>query len=288
VAFCRWIEHLSRTGHRVFLMVHEPMLEFNGSWKQRLVALVHRRMVRVLLRSSSRVFVSIPGWESYLRPFARQGQLFEWLPIPETISVAASPSATADTRHRLSSNAPILGHLGTYSTEVIQFLRPALLIVLNEVPEVHLLLLGKNSKHFAVSLVTGVPRFRNRIHATGILPDLELSHHIAACDLMLQPYPDGLSTRRTSLMNVIAHGVAVVSNTGHLTEDFWHTSDAVALSPVSEPHRLAEDCLRLLRNPDERNRLAQAGLSLYRSRFDWRHVIAKLRSVPESLAAHSK
>jgi len=264
------------------------MLEFSGSWKQRLVALVHRSMVRTLLRSSSRVFVSIPGWESYLRPYASASQEFEWLPIPETIPVASSPDVTADIRYRLSHNAAILGHLGTYSAEVIQFLRPALMIVLNEVPDVHLLLLGQNSKQFAVSLITALPRFRSRIHAAGTLPDLELSHHIAACDLMLQPYPDGLSTRRTSLMNVLAHGIAVVSNTGHLTEDFWQNSDAAALSPVHEPYRLAEDCLRLLRNPGERNRLARAGLSLYRSRFDWPHVIRKLRSSPELSAAHSK
>ncbi len=288
LAFCSWIERLSQAGHPVFLMVHEPMLEFSGSWKQRLVALVHRRMLRKLLRSSSRVFISIPGWKSYLRSCAPEGQQFEWLPIPETISVVVSPSATADIRHRSSGGAPILGHVGTYSAEIVQFLRPALLIVLNEIPELHLLLLGKNSKHFAVSLVTAVPRFRNRIHATGILPDLELSHHIAACDVMLQPYPDGLSARRTSLMNVLAHGIAVVSNTGHLTEDLWHTADVAALSPVSEPHRLAEDCLRLLRNPAECHRLAQRGLALYRSRFDWPHVIAKLRSSPEASAAHSE
>lgn len=288
LAFCRWIERLSQTGDRVFLMVHEPMLEFSGSWKQRLVALVHRRMMRKLVRSSSRVFISIPAWENYLRPCAPKGQQFEWLPIPETISVAASPRTTADIRHRLSGGAPLLGHLGTYSAEIIKFLRPALLIVLNEIPELHLLLLGKNSKHFAVSLVTAVPRFRDRIHASGILPDLELSHHIAACDVMLQPYPDGLSTRRTSLMNVLAHGVAVVSNTGHLTEDLWAAADAAALSPVSEPHRLAEDCLRVLRDSSERHRLAQRGLALYRSRFDWPHIIGKLRSSPESIAAHSK
>jgi glycosyltransferase involved in cell wall biosynthesis len=288
IGFCRWIEHLSRKGHRVFLMVHEPMLEFSGSWKQRLVALVHRRMVRMLLRSSSRVFVSIPGWERYLRPYAPEGQTFEWLPIPETIPVASSPFATAEIRHRLAGKTSIIGHLGTYSAEVTHFLRPALLILLNELPDLHLLLLGNNSKHFAVSLVTALPRFRNRIHPTGTLPDLELSHHLAACDLMLQPYPDGLSTRRTSLMNVLAHGIAVVSNTGHLTEDFWHTSDAAALSPVNEPYRLAEDCLRLLREPAERSRIAQAGLTLYRSRFDWPHVINNLRSSPESLAAHSK
>jgi glycosyltransferase involved in cell wall biosynthesis len=302
LGFCRWIEHLSRRGHRVFLMIHEPMLEFSGSWKQRLVSLVHRRMLRTLLRSSSRVFLSIPGWERYLRRYAPPGQTFEWLPVPSTIPVASSPFSTAEIRHRLCAAAPhislplgdvgshdcLLGHLGTYSAEVTRFLRPALLILLNELPGLHLLLLGNSSKHFAVNLVTAVPRFRHRIHPTGTLPDLDLSHHIAACDLMLQPYPDGLSTRRTSLMNALAHNIAVVSNTGHLTEDFWHTSDAAALSPVSEPHRLAEDCLRLLRNPEERARLAHNGLALYRSRFDWPHLIARLRSSTAPPSAHSK
>src|SRR4051812_7566805 len=69
LGFCRWLEHLSKSGHQVWLMIHEPYLEFSGSWKQRLVAVVHRRMIRTLLRAASRVLISIPAWERYLEPY---------------------------------------------------------------------------------------------------------------------------------------------------------------------------------------------------------------------------
>src|SRR3954465_10302345 len=50
IPFCRWLAHLVKNGDRLELMVHEPYLESGrGSWKQRLVARVHRRMIRIVL-----------------------------------------------------------------------------------------------------------------------------------------------------------------------------------------------------------------------------------------------
>ena len=68
-----------------------------------------------------------------------------------------------------------------------------------------------------------------------MLGERDASAHISACDLMLQPYPDGISTRRTSAMVGLAHGRALATTSGHLTESLWAESGAVAISPVNEP-----------------------------------------------------
>jgi glycosyltransferase involved in cell wall biosynthesis len=276
--FVRWIAARVRRGDRLYLMVHEPFLERRQtSWKRRFVSFAQRRMMRTVLHHAARVFVSIPAWENYLRPLAPPTSRCEWLPIPATVEVNSNPQATAAIRARFPANAGIVGHLGTYSAELSAMLQPALLKTLELAPAAHALLLGANSDRFARELQEHAPEFASRIFGAGLLPDDALSHHLAACDLALQPYLDGLSSRRTSLMNAISHGVAVVSNVGHLTESLWAESNAVSLASTGDATQISAHCADLLRDHPRRLQLAETGRALYLSRFDWPSVISTLR-----------
>jgi glycosyltransferase involved in cell wall biosynthesis len=281
IGFCRWIQSLVRSGYRLSLMVHEPFLEAKtGSWKQRIAARVHRRMIRILLHSASRVFISIPAWEIAMRPFAPASQKMEWLPIPATVPVAAE---RGNVKQRFG-NQLVLGHLGTYSATVTSMLAPALLETLTEFRDCVALLIGNGSDRFAESFTIQHPALMNRVYSTGALHDAPLSQHLAACDLMLQPYPDGLTTRRTSLMNLFAHRLPVVSNFGHLSEDSWKDWQAVA---ISSPDHFARTCVRLLSTKTEREDIAVRGRELYLARFDWPRTVAALRSTPETRSANT-
>jgi glycosyltransferase involved in cell wall biosynthesis len=282
MGFVRWLEDLAQAGYPISLMVHEPYLESRGSWKQRLVARIHRRMIRKVLGAATRVFVSIPAWERYLAPYAPSNTVFEWLPIPATVPVAVDYEATSAIRARYG-NTDIIGHLGTYSKEVGSLLAPAIASILTELPTCHVLLMGNGGERFSAEFIHQHPKLATRVHAVGLLSEIVLSRHLKACDLVLQPYPDGLSTRRTSLMNVLSHGVAVVTNAGHLTEDFWSGSKAVS---IVNPQELASECVRLLRNPAARQQLAHEGLHLYHSRFDWPRTTEKVRK-PQGVAMSS-
>jgi len=286
LSFTRWIASRIQRGDRLYLMIHEPYLEpGQRSWKHRIVSLAQRRMIRQLLRVTDRAFISIPAWENYLRPYASLPLRFEWLPIPATIDVAPDTPAVKAIRSRFPGDALILGHLGTYSVEFRRILEPALLRTLEHVPNVHALLLGNNSDRFASELQAGSPSIAHRIQGTGALSDSELSVHISACDLALQPYIDGLSSRRTSLMNVISHRVPVVSNIGHLTEPLWSGSHAVALAATTEAGELARLCRELLSDPPRRKNYAEAGRDFYAAHFDWPNIISTLRSA--STAEHA-
>lgn len=289
LAFCHWLEKLHRNGDHVELMVHEPYLSSDqGSWKQRLVARVHRRMIRIVLEAASRVYISIPAWERYLRPYAPSDLEMTWLPIPATIPVTPNANATLIVRRRMGERKLVVGHLGTYSVAIRNVIGPALVSILRAVPNANVLLLGNGGETFAQSLRAWATDVESRIQATGHLPDEKLSHHLSACDLMLQPFPDGLSSRRTSLMNALSHGVAVVSNTGHLTEEVWEDSQAVVLGATGTAPDLAAAAIELLRDNAKRRSIAETGANLYRSRFDWPHVMAILRSSPDLASAVSQ
>ena len=277
LGFARWITARVRGGDRLYVMVHEPFLPYRGPWKHRLVSLLQRRMLRELQYSATRVFMSIPAWEAHLQPYARPPMKFEWLPIPATIDSSTDPQRVAQIRAS-HGNDLMVGHLGTYSAELRPLVGPAMLKVLRDVPNAHSLLLGNRSDAFAAELRAQWPEFADRIHGEGLLSGSDLANHIAAFDLALQPFPDGLTTRRTSLMNVISRGVPVVSNLGHLTEQLWSDSQAVALASTSEPTQVAVLAAQLLHDENARRQLGAAGRGLYISRFDWPNIIATLRS----------
>jgi glycosyltransferase involved in cell wall biosynthesis len=110
-----------------------------------------------------------------------------------------------------------------------------------------------------------------------VLPDDVVSVHVAACDVMLQPYPDGVSSRRTSAMVALAHGVPMVTTTGWLTESLWEESDAFELVSADQPEKLAGAAAQLLASAARRNTLGSRATALYLSRFDMPHSIRILR-----------
>jgi glycosyltransferase involved in cell wall biosynthesis len=126
-------------------------------------------------------------------------------------------------------------------------------------------------------LIRREPELAGRVHATGTLAAIELSRNISACDVMLQPYIDGVSSRRTSLMVSLSHGIPVVTTSGRLTEPLWAESEAVALVPAEDVATLALATIKLLSDETSRRRLSGAARTLYAERFDLKRTIAALR-----------
>jgi len=99
---------------------------------------------------------------------------------------------------------------------------------------------------------------------------------------MLQPYQDGVSGRRTSVMTALSHGVPVVTSAGKATENCWAESDAVKLTKVGDISSMVEAVQCLLADEEMRISMGNSGTRLYRERFDIQQTISALRrSTPE-------
>ena len=287
VGFCQWLAQRVRLrGDLLQLMVHEPFLEFRGI-RQSVVAAVHRKMVWTLLHAAERVWLSIPGWEPRLRPYSPSKLRMDWLPIPSSIPLAATQDSIRAVRGKLGNAPLVIGHLGTYSSVICKMLEPIIVALLRSHPEVSFLMLGSGGDKARAAFLARSPDLSNRLFATGFLPSVELSPHLASCDLLIQPYPDGASSRRTSLMAGIAHGVPVLTTSGHLSESLWKNSGAVAIAPARDRFALIEEATKLIDSHGERRRLRDAGMRLYREQFDWPRVVAALTgaSAPQRNAA---
>src|SRR5262249_2650369 len=107
-------------------------------------------------------------------------------------------------------------------------------------------------------------------------PADSVAAHLASCDVLLQPFPDGISARRTSAMAGLALGIPMVTTEGHLTDSVWAESGAVALAPVGEPALLADACSSLLAAAQRRQQLGSRGKALYRERFSLERTLETL------------
>lgn len=280
VWFCLWLARRAWSGDHVELMVHEPYLELRrGPVRHVVMALVHRFMTMVLLMASRKVWISIPSWERLLRPYALGRTVpMQWLPVPGCVPDGSAPSATAIRLKVVSGRRHVVGHFGSYGAAVTTLLLERLPLIMNDPISPSLLLLGTGGEHFREALVSRYPGWADRVHAAGYLTAADLSAHITACDVFVQPYPDGISSRRTSAMACLSRGRAVVTTNGRLTESLWAESGAVASADVGDAATFAAAVVDLLGDDDRRLALGARGQQVYVERFSLQRVVDALRA----------
>jgi glycosyltransferase involved in cell wall biosynthesis len=277
VAFCAWLA--SVRGAEVFVMFHELAVPWAAlrNWKQNAASAVMRMMVTVLLSRADRVFLSTSAWEPQLRALAIRWRGATWLPVPSNVSLHAPQGARSATRARLGidEGTQVIGHFGTYGVLTAQLLAPLLVQVLQADPRRVALLVGRGSDDFARRLESA-QRPRGRVLFTGDLDAADVASHLLACDVLAQPYADGVSTRRTSAMAGLALGIPVATNDGMLTDSVWRESGAVELA--AGPEGVTASVERLLSDTSRAASVGQRGRRLYAERFSLERVVASLRA----------
>lgn len=277
--FCLWL--LANRRRPVWTMFHEVEIGFRPRQPMRhhVVAAVNRAMAAVTMRATERIFIATPQWEESLRRVDSRKNL-EWLPVPSNIAVNNDPAAVCAIRARLApAHTVLIGHLASPRDHTMTAtIGAAVESAFAERPRARLLVLGNGSEDIRRKIVASWPAIGARTSATGRLIAADLSSNLSACDLIVQPYPDGISTRRTSAMAALVHRRALLTTETHVTEPLWRAENAVALVPASAIDALGRALARLIDDADQRGRLAAAGADLYARRFDLAHTIAALLS----------
>ncbi len=280
LGFCAWL-FSQRNRLPIDVMFHEVAVkvERGQPLRHRLLAAVNYLMALLVARTARRIFVAIPAWRPIVKRLLRENTPVTWLPVPSNIPVAPDSRDCRTVRYRSGSDEhPVIGHFGTYGSWGQNVLSEVLPQIMDMRPEATLMLLGRKGEFFQDRLVRLRPDLRARIFAPGTLDQVELSGCLKFCDVMVQPYPDGITGRHTSSMASLQHGRPVVTTIGRLTEDVWYKRGAVALAPAAQIALLSDRACALLADQRERDRLGEAGKKLYQDMFDIGHTIAGLRS----------
>jgi glycosyltransferase involved in cell wall biosynthesis len=269
--FCLWLRRLRRRDGDVRVMFHEPYFYFawQHPWRNTL-ALIQRMMAAVLLQASRVSYLSTETWVRYLRHLAPAGAAMVTTPIPSTVPTGADDGAVRRWRWQFTGGdaaIPVVGHFGTFGDHLVAELQTVVPAILEGAPMARFACIGQGSDAFAASMILRHPALAARIDATGALSAAEVSAALRACDVVVQPYPDGVTTRRTSVMAALANQVATVTTSGALTEAVWAQTRAVALAPASDAAAIGAATAALLHDRASRAALAETGRRVYESRF---------------------
>lgn len=275
--FCFWLWRRSVAGDSIDLIVHEPFVTFSGGIGQCGIAAVQRAMTLMLLSAARRVWVTTRAWTPLLEPYMPgPGMAVGWLPVPSSLPPADAVAVDEARTRYAPGNQELIGHFGTHGSLVTSLLDDAIVLLAEARPSARVLFIGSGGEAFRSAFVGRHRSLADRVSATGTLHASDLSAHVAACDVLLQPYPDGVTSRRTTVMAGLFVRVPVVTTQGTLTERFWQDETPVKLAAVGDVRALVQHVLQLLDDPTERRRQADAGRAFYDRWFDVRQTVAAL------------
>ncbi len=274
-AFALWVASVCR--YRPWVMFHEVAAPVYAGqrWTGRALAIATHFMAAVVAGSADRCFVSIPIWAKKLRHVGCiQPPL--WMPVPSNVATQADPKAAAALRFSLAGRGLLLGHFGTFGNYITDQLTPALRELLARQPDWSVLLVGRGAAAYSLSLKRSVPVANERMHAAEDLTATAVADHLTACDLLLQPYGDGASCRRGSLMAGLALGLPIVTTMGFSTEPIWKEEAIARLVPVGRIDHMVAAVENLAADSDARRLLGDNARSTYAKHFSIECTLAQL------------
>ena len=280
VWFCLWLFRRSLSGDVVELMVHEAYSDFKrGPLRHVVMACVQRLMTMLLMQTAHRIWIATPAWEQRLRAYAFGRKVsMTWLPVPGCVPPDAVTASDFVRRRYAADGTILLGHFGSFGKDVTALLEERLDPIMRHTSQPSLLLLGSGSDSYRDRLLDAHPQWVGRVRSAGYVPGAHLAEHIAACDLFLQPYPDGITARRTTAMACLSQARPVVTTDGASTESFWVESGAVALANVHDVETFAGAVAALIEDPRRRFTLGVSGQALYARSFDVSRVVGMLKA----------
>jgi glycosyltransferase involved in cell wall biosynthesis len=242
--------------HETYVDMRSPSWVLMGSWQ--------RAQLVAVQAGADIQFCSIQRWTERLRRTAF-GRPIHHLPVPSNLPDARAEREHARRRIGADPDTLVLGclglrHPGRLPGHVLAAARAAraagspAVLVLDLGP-------GEPSEKMPVSHV--------HLRSTGFLDAPDLASHIAATDVFLAPYMDGVSTRRGSMMAALQHAVPVVGTYGHLTDDMLRDAACLTLVPVNGSNGYAQAVAALATDSARRAELGAAGRRMYERHFDW-------------------
>jgi len=267
-----------------WVMFHEVAFPMDAGrpWKHRLLGIVQHLMAGLVVRGADRSTIAIPRWQAVLRRCAPGCARSTVVPIPSTVALSADADAVVRVRQSLGCgpDSRVIGHFGTWGAAITASLEPVVVEVLGAMPAVSMLAVGRDSDVWYAGFVARYPDLAARIRATGNVSPERVGEYLRACDLLVQPYPDGVSCRRSSAMAGIALGRPVVTDSGPATEPVWRDERlvvAIDRNGESDTRAMVSAVVALLADPLERECLGERAERGYRDLFSIERTLEILR-----------
>jgi glycosyltransferase involved in cell wall biosynthesis len=123
-----------------------------------------------------------------------------------------------------------------------------------------------------------------RVHRTGFVSPEEVSASLAAVDVCVLPYRDGVSLRHGSLHACLAHGRPIVTTHPAVEMPELRDGENVLLAPAQDVESLADGAARVWADPALRARLETGAVTLARE-FTWERIAERTLALYERSGA---
>jgi glycosyltransferase involved in cell wall biosynthesis len=249
---------------RLAVMFHEDFVP-PITWKFCVMRTWQKWQFKALGRAADVVLFSIDPWvEKYRSWFPGKPVLH----MPVGSNIPEFPISREDARARLGVqvNQVVLGLFGSlHQSRNLPWVQAAVNAVRAAGADVVVLYVGAQ-----VDLLRGALR-DVRVIADGTAEPDEVSRRVRAMDVYLAPFSDGVSSRRTSMMTGLQHGIATVSTLGEFTDQVMARENgrALILSPADSLEKYADEVVSLTQDANRREQVGRQGMEFYRREFDW-------------------
>ena len=280
LAFCFWI--FLQRNHNVTVMFHEVAYPFRPGqlWRHMLLAVVHRIMAWLILRSARHSFTSTDRYLSLLRRLGPSQASIRILRLCSNVPLDKYSNG-ASGKGKEVRRAAAVGVFSSFGREICELLEPTIACILQN-PQITVVLIGP-AELFFQTLLLRYPMCADRMTTTGRLHVSEVGSHMRPCDVLLQLYPDGACAAHGTLMAALASGIPVVTTRGPLTDQFFIERRVVLLSP-NAPDSIRSSIESLLADPAAAEALANRARGLYNEAFQPAIITSQLRQATAEIA----
>ena len=273
---------------RVVTNFHEMYIPFGRSLKRNLGALWQRAAAVSLASGSHALSVTASEWERCLKRMGIRKRI-KVIPVGSNIpqTTISEPDRARLRRELLGrSNGLLMAGFGAQHDRDIPAVLYGLQQILTE-RSAKLLWIGGRSanQRYGVSIEQAVRANGledKDVKWTGVLPHPEVSKLFSACDLVILPFVDGVSTRRGSAVTALQHGLPLLTTHGTSPEPWFVHGQNSYLIPAGDRQALANALVELGKNPELRARLGRAGRALYEAHFAWDVIAQQVASVAQN------
>lgn len=249
-----------RTDVRLFVMVHEAWLDMRGP-KSTALGMWQRVQLRALLTAADRVVTSTETLARLL------GARAIHLPPSTNIDpVATTPIAAREGLGLQQRFVVTLFGRGN-PTRALDYAERAVDALAARPGAAGVTVLNLGAGAPPIDVPPGV-----ELRSPGHLPADALSRHLWASHLVLLPFADGLSTRRTTMMAALAHRRPVIGLEGRNTDRRLLAAardGAVVLAAAGDRAAFAAAAVQLADDPAKAAATGDRGEALFRAEFDW-------------------
>lgn len=276
-----------RSRARVIANFHELYIPFTRSPKRGLGALWQRAAAVLTALGSHAISTTATEWRRRLRRLGVRKPM-ELIPVGSNIPVVGfSDEERARLRSSLldGETGLLLAGFGAQHDRDV----PAVLFGLNRVKRLgpaRLVWIGGGTpdRQRAIRIDQAVQELRLRstdVQWRGFVPHVEASRILGACDVAVLPFIDGVSTRRTSAVSALQHGLPLLTTRGTSLEPLFVHGENVYLVPTRDRQALGDGLEELARKPDLRARLAGGARELYKRYFGWDVIASQVARLAE-------